>query len=177
MDIELFDRRYPSPAHAAAADLRDRYALTTISTKRRAFHQNNSGAITVVVALAVALLGVVVYVIKPNNDRPIKYSIYAGLPISIQKSTTRSLPIKSSLSKQNTVLHRTAVRHFTASRVHQPRSKIAKSILPGISSSKWIANPLSGDALAAALIVDKRQTVELNAEQLRLMAVTRKEQD
>jgi len=177
MDIESFDRQYPSPAHAAAADLRDRYAPKTILTKRRTFYQNRSGAITVVVALTVALLGGFVYVIKPNSDRISKYSIYADLPTPTRKAATQALSSASSLAKQDTVVHEAATRRLTASHVHQPGATTAQPSSPGRGSSRWIANPLSGDALAAALIVDKQQTVELNAEQLRLMTVAHEERD
>lgn len=173
MDIKSFDRLYPSPAHAAAADLRDRYAPKTLVTKQSAFYRNRSGAITVIVALAGAVLGGLVYPLKPAVDRAAKYSISANLPTPTPKSATQPVAPESTATRPVTSVQAPSAQRMAGLHRSNSASETAKVSPASKGSSKWIADPLSGDALAAALIVDKRRTVELNAEQLRLIAADR----
>lgn len=177
MDIKSFDRLYPSPAHAAAADLRDRYAPKTLGTKQSAFRHNRSGTITVIVALAGALIGGLVYTLTPAVDRAAKYSISANLPAASPKAATQPIAPEPIATKPATAAHAPSAQRAAALGQSSSAPETVRISPASRGSSKWIADPLSGDALAAALIVDKRRTVELNAEQLRLMAADRQARD
>lgn len=170
MDIEEFDRLYPSPAHAAAADLSDRYAPKPRAAKLRRLHRDPSGTITLVAALLAPLLGGTLYLLKVNGDRPSTYSVQADIPERTTKVVARHAPPAATGTKPLVALRATTERRVSALHSRRPAAPAYKPVRSGAGSSKWIADPLFGEALAAALIVDKNRTIELNADQLKLMA-------
>jgi hypothetical protein len=165
MDIEEFDRLYPSPAHAAAADLSDRYA-----PKPKRFQRDRSGAVAVIASLVASLLAGSVYALKANEGRAANYSIQTDIPERPSKVVAQQTARTSPATKPIARLGAASAPSVTAFHHSRPAATTYKPIRHRGGASKWIADPLSGDALAAALIVDKRRTVELNAEQLKLMA-------
>lgn len=170
MDIEKFDHLYPTPAHAAAADLRDRYAPEALRIEPRRLSRNRAGAISVVVGLAAALFGGAAYLLDLAVTSVPNYAVYADVPPRGPSAVVQQpVPAPALISIPADRPARLA-RHLATPHKRGPSPTAFKSQQLVKSSSKWIAEPLSGDALVAALIVDHRRTVELNAEQLRLMA-------
>lgn len=175
MDIEKFDRLYPTPAHAAHAESMERTAARYRETESRDLLRDRSGAILVTAALAASLLGGLALVSKANQDQTSGDPVKARIVAPARRVVSRQIPDPVSKHVQQAVADvevdraRTVVLPHPSKPTHGPD----KPATPSQGSSDWILHPLSGDALAAALIVDKRQTVELNAEQLRLMAEER----
>lgn len=176
MDVSEFDKKYPSPAHAAAFELEKRY----ITRSPRSFLRlrfDRSGAVTVGTALIAAAAGTYL-LLAELNQRIVR-------PGSITAYAPRQVLAYSPTSKRKDYSHNSRMAPGSGVIVPQPlaraneanrrRSANVKRITPPVSKSRWIADPLSGEELRAALIVDKRKTVELNAEQLRLMAQAREQ--
>lgn len=165
MDIEKFDRLYPSPAHAAAADLRDRYAPKHVQPESRSLIPDRSGIVIGVAALTAAILGGTAYMLtagqtlKPTaGNRTIQVS-------SAVPAVERLVPIARVVpaSAQPRVAPRRTIVVAPGTR---PAPRLEKPVHERKGSSGWILDPLSGDALAAALVIDKQRTIELNARQL-----------
>ncbi len=165
MDIEKFDRLYPSPAHAAAADLRDRYAPRHLQPEPRSLVPDRSGIVIGVAALTAAFLGGAAYVLtagqtlKPTpSNRKIQVSL--AVPAAEQLApTARVLPVPA----QPIIAPRSTI---VAGYRTRAAPELEKPVPERKGSSGWILDPLSGDALAAALVIDKQRTIELNAQQL-----------
>lgn len=175
MDIERFDRLYPSPAHAAAADLRDRYAPKARMIEPRRLRRNLAGAISVVVGLVAALFGSAAYILELGVKNVSSHAVYADVPARAPHVVIQQLIPAPALTSSSAHRPAQSTRNLATSHKSGPTPTASKSRQLGKGSSKWIADPLSGDALVAALIVDHRRTVEVNAEQLRLMATDRAE--
>ncbi len=165
MDIEKFDRLYPSPAHAAAADLRDRYAPKRFQPEARSLVTDRSGMIIGVTALTAAILGGTAYVLTAGQTLK---STAANRTIQVSSAAPaveRLVPIARVVpaSAQPRVAPRRAIVADYQTRA-EPKSEKPAPERKG--SSGWILDPLSGEALAAALVIDKQRTIELNAQQL-----------
>jgi hypothetical protein len=173
MDIERFDKLYPTPAHAAAADLNDRYAPKTGTVEPGRALRDRSGATTIIAGLAAALLGGTGYVLMVGGERAPDRSIHSDTPSRAPRSAVLHAAPRTALVTPIVPDHAQSGQP-AKTLGDDGRYRVSKKpSYPNKRSSKWIADPLYGDALAAALIVDKQRTVELNAEQLQLMATNR----
>jgi hypothetical protein len=176
MDIERFDRLYPTPAHAAAADLGDRYASKTRTVGLGQALRDRSGATTIIAGLAAALLGSAGYVLMAGGERAPDHSIHSDIPSRAPRPAVLQTAPRTALVTPIVSDHAPSgqpAKTLGDDRLYRVSKKRS---YPNKRSSKWIADPLYGDALAAALVVDKQRTVELNAEQLQLMATNREEE-
>lgn len=168
MDIEKFDRLYPSPAHAAAADWSDRYAPRPLQPEGRSLLTDRSGLVVGIAALAAAILGVAAYVLTVEQtvkkSAPKKTIQVAAVVPSVKRLVPPAAIMPPAAG--STVTPRRTIEAKPRTR-SAPERKKAVSTRKG--SSGWILDPLSGDALAAALAIDKQRTIELNAQQLGTM--------
>ena len=174
MDIDRFDKLYPTPAHAAAAELSDRYAPKTRTVEPGRSLRDRSGATTIIAGLAAALLGGTGYVLMIGGERAPDHSIHSDIPSQAPRSALQQAAPRTAFVTPIVPGHAPSKQPAKTLRDDRPYPVSKKPSQPGRRPSKWIADPLYGDALAAALIVDKQRTVELNAEQLDLMASDRK---
>jgi len=168
MDIEKFDRLYPSPAHAAAADWSDRYAPKHLKPESKSFLVDRSGIVIGVAALAAAFLGGAAYVLTVGQtvkkSGP-KKTIQVATAVPAVKRLVPLAPVMPPPAEPTVAPRRTNVADAQA-RSAPERKKLVPTRK---GSSGWILDPLSGDALAAALVIDKQRTIELNAQQLGTM--------
>ncbi len=167
MDIEKFDRLYPSPAHAAAADWSDRYAPKHLKPESKSFLVDRSGIVIGVAALAAAFLGGAAYVLTVGQTvkKYPKKTIQVATAVPAVKRLVPLAPVMPPSVDPTVTPRRTNVADAQARSA--PERKKVVSTRKG--SSGWILDPLSGDALAAALVIDKQRTIELNAQQLGTM--------
>lgn len=170
MDIERFDKLYPTPADAAAADLSDRYTSKTRTVELGHALRDRSGATTIIAGLAAALLGGAGFVLMAGGERAADRSIHSDTPSRAPRSAVLQAAPRTALVTPIVPDHARSGQPAKTLGDHGRYRVPKKPSYPNKRSSKWIAEPLYGDALAAALIVDKQRTVELNAEQLQLMA-------
>ncbi len=171
MDIEKFDRLYPSPAHAAAADWSDRYATKPLPPIRKSFLADRSGLVAGLAALTAALLGIAAYVLtveKTGEKSGVKKTIQVIAAVPAVKRLALVAPITTPAAELTVSPRRINVSNGRA----RPAPDRKKVVITEKGSSGWILNPLSGDALAAALVIDKQRTIELNAQQLGTMTKT-----
>jgi hypothetical protein len=173
MDIERFDKLYPTPADAAAADRSDRYASETRTVDLGHALRDRSGATTIIAGLAAALLGGAGYVLMAGGDRAPDNSVHSDTPSRAPRSAVQQTAPRTAFVIPIVPDQAPSGQPVKTLRDGRPYPVSKKPSQPGKRPSKWIADPLYGDALAAALIVDKQRTVELNAEQLQLMASDR----
>lgn len=173
MDVERFDGLYPTPAHAAAADLRDRYAPQTRIIGPRRLRRDRAGAISVVVGLVAALIGGAAYIMDLGIKNVRNYAVYADVPARVPHVVVQQPVPAPAVTFSPAGRPAQSARYPSTLPKSGPSLAAFKGQQLGNGSSNWIADPLSGDALIAARIVDHRRTVELNAEQLRLMAEDR----
>jgi hypothetical protein len=173
MDIERFDKLYPTPADAAAADLGDRYASEARTVELGQALRDRSGATTIIAGLAAALLGGAGYVLMAGGDRAPDNSVHSDTPSRAPRSAVLQAAPRTALVTPIVPDHAPSGQPAKTLGDDRRYHVLKKPSYPNKRASKWIADPLYGDALAAALIVDKQRTVELNAEQLQLMATNR----
>ncbi len=165
MDIEKFDRLYPSPAHAAAADLRDRYAPKRIQPEVRSLVTDRSGMIIGVAALTAAFLGGTAYVLTAGQTIKAtagKRTVQVAVAVPSTKPLVPMTVVVPVPPQPRVAPRRTNV----VAPGTRPAPRLEKPVHERKGSSGWILDPLSGDALAAALVIDKQRTIELNARQL-----------
>ena len=165
MDIDKFDRLYPSPAHAAAADWSDRYLTRRLEPESRSSLTDRSGVVVGVAALVAALLSGTVYVLmagKTAKTSRVERTIQLVAAVPVVKRLPPLRPVSPITAERTVTLRHTTV---AVSQVRSAPQRI-KPTHAKAGSSGWILDPLSGDALAAALVVDKQRTIELNAQQL-----------
>lgn len=168
IDIKEFDRLYPSPAHAAAADWSDRYLLKRLDPEGSSFLNDRAGIVIGLVALAVGLLGGTAYVLmvgQTTKTAAAERTVQSVAAVPAVKRLVPLLPVLHVSAEPTSGLRRTIVEvpRFSHALKH------AKPASERKGSSGWILDPLSGDALAAALVIDKQRTIELNSQQLDAM--------
>ncbi len=165
MDIEKFDRLYPSPAHAAAADLRDRYAPRHLQPEPKSLVPNRSGIVIGVAALAAAFLGGTAYVLTAGQTSKATDGKGTILVSSAVPAVEQLVPVARVVpaSAEPRIAPR---RIIVADYRTMAEPKLEKPAPERKGSSGWILDPLSGEALASALVIDKQRTIELNAQQL-----------
>jgi hypothetical protein len=172
--FDQFDAKYPTPAHAAAAERHERERVqANFRRSRRTVLQDRAAKVTIAAALAGAVAGALVLgaglrhraepraVSPPAIDQAVP--AFQPAPPAQRPSELAETSRPTNAASVPTLRHARRRATVTPARVATPETNAE-------AGSPWIAKPLQGEALRLALIEDRRRTIELNDAELSRLA-------
>lgn len=178
--FDHFDAKYPTPAHAAAAERRERQRVQAEFRRgRRTVLRDRAAKVTIAAALVGAIAGALVLSAGLRHR--------AGAPAVSPAATDQAVPafrpIPSAPKSSELAEALPSINAVSAPAPHHARrpatatlarvatsngnAATASSVL---ADSPQIAEPLQGEALRLALIEDRKRTMELNDAELNRLA-------
>jgi hypothetical protein len=177
--FDQFDAKYPTPAHAAAAERRERERVQADFRRgRRTVLRDRAAKVTIAAALVGAVAGALVLGAGLRHR--------AGAPAASPAATNQAVPAfrpdpsapkLSELAEASPPINavsapapRDTRRPATATLTHIATNRDADTASSVLAGSPQIAEPLQGEALRLALIEDRKRTMELNDAELSRLA-------
>jgi hypothetical protein len=173
--VDRFDTKYPTPAHAAAAERRERGRVQDeLRHGPRTVLRDRAAKVTIAAALIGAAIGALMLggslgqrAAGPQVPAAVTEQAVPAVPST--PPTPAALQI-AQVARPGRRGDPPATRRFLPSatmRGHGGRPEGQVKRPPRRQAgSPWIAEPLQGDALRLALIEDRRRTIELNDAEL-----------